>query len=237
MGLLAALAVAAASAIFLLNRPTVYSSGGSPIVIEASGPLWRRSDDPGGVVAIYPEIRVNEILAGEGVPELSGGNEVRYAPAPYKLPDTALSPRQLAALELAPEDGGGAAADFMSGEEIIDEFFAGLHDVSSDFARRELAGGMKGKQLAAESVPAGTVAAQLGSFKESAIAASEMRRAIANYPLLLHSRVWFIERVERSTGIQYRLRVLGFPEFVHAREMCDRIVAGGNTCIPVETGQ
>ncbi|MCY4541824.1 MAG: hypothetical protein OXB95_05440 [Rhodobacteraceae bacterium] len=235
--LLAGLALAGVFAIYYLNRGSIHAGGDTPTVIEASGPLWRRPDEPGGIVAIFPEMSVNEILAGEGVSELSDSKAVRYAPAPYKLPDTVLSPRQFASLH--PDLGGidDANAESMTGEEIINEFFAGLRDGSSELGNLAIGGRMEGKQLAAENVPAGSVAAQLGSFKESAIAASEMRRALANYPLLLHGRDWFIERVERSTGIQYRLRVLGFVEFVHARELCDRIVAGGNDCIPVETGQ
>ncbi len=235
--LVAVLSIAASLTYMIVNTAERFAFDQPVPVVKPVGPLWRRPDEPGGVVAIFPEMSVNQVLSGPDVPAPGSEGPLRYAPAPHELPATVLSPRQYAALEPGLGEADEEAADVASGEEIIRDFFGQLKSDLALHQEDEAAEATRGQRISADEVRDGTFAIQLGSFKEEAVAASEMRRSTDTYPTQLLGRNWFIERVERSAGVQYRLRVLGFSSFPAANQVCERIVAGGNECIPIETGQ
>ena len=235
--LLVTLSVAAVLTYMMINTTKRIAVGQQVPVLKPAGPLWQRPDAPGGVVAIFPEMSVNQVLSGPDVPVPGSAEQLHYAPQPHELPASVLSPRQYAAQEQEHEEAEGEAEEVATGEEIIREFFGQLNREATGHQQEQAAEISMGQRIPPDEVQLGTFAIQLGSFKEEALATSEMRRSTDTYPTQLLGRNWFVERVERSTGVQYRLRVLGFSSFATAGQVCERIVAGGKECIPIEIGQ
>lgn len=86
--------------------------------------------------------------------------------------------------------------------------------------------------LRADDVPVGTPIVQLGAFNTVAIADAQWARYRQANADVLGESPYFIEPVNTSSGLLYRLRVAGYASLAEAQSACAALRARGMDCIP-----
>jgi hypothetical protein len=91
------------------------------------------------------------------------------------------------------------------------------------------------REIAPETLPAGTRLVQLGAFDSAEVARSEWDQLALRYEDILDGKNRVIEQAQSGGKTFYRLRALGFEDLSDARRFCAAMMAGGAPCIPVVT--
>lgn len=91
------------------------------------------------------------------------------------------------------------------------------------------------REIAPETLPAGTRLVQLGAFDSAEVARAEWDQLALRYEDILDGKNRVIEQAQSGGKTFYRLRALGFDDLSDARRFCAAMMAGGAPCIPVVT--
>jgi len=87
--------------------------------------------------------------------------------------------------------------------------------------------------IAPETVPPGTVLAQIGALESEEVARNEWTRLAGRFEEYMGGRRRVIEKAASGGRSFYRLRAMGFADMADARRFCAAFVAEGTECIPV----
>lgn len=151
------------------------------------------------------------IVQPEPLATVAGDDDaLRPEPAALNAPGLRRSPRPRPrpARALAPASAGGDAIALQSGDDAA-------VDVDPD------------------SLPVGTLLAQLGAYESPQVARAEWDRFQTRFAVYLEGRQRVIQKASSGGRIFYRLRVLGFDDMSDARRFCSALVAERGDCIPV----
>ncbi len=91
------------------------------------------------------------------------------------------------------------------------------------------------KELAADSLPAGTRLVQLGAFDSPEIARSQWDKLNGRFGAYLQGKSRIVQEASSGGRTFYRLRAHGFEDIADARRFCSALVAENADCIPVVT--
>lgn len=97
------------------------------------------------------------------------------------------------------------------------------------------AAGSTVREVAPDTLPAGTRLVQLGAFDSADVARAEWDQLALRYEDILDGKDRVIEQAQSGGKTFYRLRALGFDDLSDARRFCAAMMAGGAPCIPVVT--
>ncbi|MGR3540226.1 MAG: SPOR domain-containing protein, partial [Hasllibacter sp.] len=222
-------------------------------------PMRERPEDPGGRIVAHQGLAVNAVSGGEGAgpvpssvilappPEAPHAEDVaRAAPAPSAAPraeviEVAMNGDDAAVAALASD----LALDPAVGEALLQAAIADV--IPADIpgvtlsprperrpARTTRRAVPVAAEVPAESVAAGALLAQIGTFADEGAARAEWDRLAAAHPGHLAGRDRVVQRRETGGRSWVRLRAAGFDGRPEAVRFCDAMLAAGIECVPVE---
>lgn len=234
---------------------------GIPVVRAMEGEMRVLPDNPGGDVALYTGLAVNEVAAvGE-----AGGPEDRLVLAPatsgLAQEDLEIQPvivaeaeplvaEALNAADVPTTDAEPSDADILALADQIAAGFAPLEGTETLGAVPVVSPSVRpvvrpsGLQATAPAstdevavttteFAAGTNLVQLGAFPSPALAADEWTRLAGRFGQLMGDKGRVIQVSNQSSGTWYRLRASGFEDRDGARRFCTALEAEGANCIAV----
>ena len=227
--------------------------GGIPVIRAELGPMRVAPDNPGGVIAPHQGRAINQVIEGEGAAVLDAKRALAPAPPqprpddlviaaadPEPTPEEETAAESLAIVDLVESIVAAEPTEPAAGADNNPTAFAPLagqaapprpQSLRTETVSRPAQPTASGP-LRADDVAVGTPIVQLGAFNTVAIADAQwVRYRQANADVLGESP-YFIEPVNTSSGLLYRLRVAGFASLAEAQSACAALRARGLDCIP-----